>query len=275
MQRLVQNNVGEFPCMAPVAWRNLLDEPLDEGPWRVARTTLQWCAEHSLLVDASGTPVRRDWLLGKGGMAREDSPLLDPGGNDGIRLDRAAAAKLLEAQLGSRFESFDALPAHLQGLAAALAAHAAGDKKAAQKLLDQMSLSFREAVGGQPMGLDIGGAAELAARHLRSEEVLRATRFHDSYVSTWMMALLDFQSGGARAKGVVACSQFIWLRPADRTLFYALNQMGGRRPWIEAAGPWAHFRLQEAARLPVMDPDFEGMLDDITRELAEIGILGG
>ncbi len=44
----------------------------------------------------------------------------------------------------------------------------------------------------------------------------------------------------AKRKGVLASSQFIWLRPYDRTLWYALNQIGGKATWAEAAGPWAH-----------------------------------
>ena len=275
MHTLLRNNIKEFPCIAPVAARNILDEPLDKGPWRVARSTLQWCEENALLLDSNGKPVKVDWLIDPvTGMANEHSPLFDIGGNDGLTLDRKVTAALLEKQLGDRFESWDALPTHLKGLSAALMAHASGDKKAAQKLMDQMSLSFIEGMAGsRPMVLDIRGADALATQYGQSKEVVRATQLHNRFVSTWMMALLDFQCGGARAKGVVCTSQFIWLRPADRTIFYALNQMGGRRPWIEAAGPWSHFYLEESARLSIDSPDFTQTILDIESELRDIGIL--
>ena len=49
----------------------------------------------------------------------------------------------------------------------------------------------------------------------------------------------------ARQKGVLAGSQFLWLRPMDRPLWYALNQCGGRAAWAEGFAAWAHYMAEE------------------------------
>nr|WP_305910406.1 hypothetical protein [Methylomarinum sp. Ch1-1]MDP4523156.1 hypothetical protein [Methylomarinum sp. Ch1-1] len=79
MKSLMINNVHEFPCMAPVANRDLLDEPLDSGPWKVARTPLQWVAENNLLLDEHKKPVDKSLIIDSStGLANIKSPLLSP-----------------------------------------------------------------------------------------------------------------------------------------------------------------------------------------------------
>ena len=67
---------------------------------------------------------------------------------------------------------------------------------------------------------------------------------HAAYELPWFMALLY----RARQKGVLASSQFLWLRPLDRPLWYALNQCGGRAAWAEGFAPWAHYTAEEKER---------------------------
>lgn len=270
METLMQNNVKVFPCMAPVAWRKLIDEPLDAGPWRVARTPLQFAVEHGLIVDGAGELVPKDLLLNtQTGFANAKSPLLEFGKNKGVHLERAKAEAIVSRQLGQPFESFEGLPDYVKGLAAAFVAFGCGDKKGGQDMLDKMSLSFVEARGDQPMKLDTSGAAELYRRYESDPMLQHAVRNHTSYVTVWLCALLMF----ARRKGVIACSQFVWLRPVDRTLWYSLNQMGGRAGWAEALGVWAHYQLEELVRNPVSIPDLELAIDGLEQELIATGFL--
>ena len=51
----------------------------------------------------------------------------------------------------------------------------------------------------------------------------------------------------ARRKGVLANAQFLWLRPMDRPLWYALCQCGGRTAMMEGAAAWAHYMMEEQA----------------------------
>ena len=83
------------------------------------------------------------------------------------------------------------------------------------------------------------------------------------------MALL----GEARKKGVLATSQFIWLRPLDRPLWYALNQCGGRAAWTEALAAWAHFQAEEHAGKTLSAPHIDAAVESLKNSLESQGWL--
>lgn len=279
MKTLMQHNVKVIPHMAPVAWRDLDQEPVDSGPWRVGRQPLQWAVENELLVDGKGKPLKRTLFLNKVGIANLRSPLLKPDKNKEVNFDRDKALTLAKRHLGERFSGFASLPVHQQGLAAAFATFGAGDKKAAFALLDQMSLSFVEqgrnkdnpgkADPAQEMELDITGAAELFAKYGQDEELLYHTANHAIFVNTWFHALIEY----ARIKGVLECSRFIWLKPTDRLLWYVLNQVGRRSGWSESAGERAHYLAETALDQCIEDPEVTEAVNALQEALLAEGWL--
>jgi hypothetical protein len=48
----------------------------------------------------------------------------------------------------------------------------------------------------------------------------------------------------ARKKGRLMHSNFLWLKPVNRTLWYALCGQGGQSPYWEASGAWAHAEVE-------------------------------
>ena len=106
-------------------------------------------------------------------------------------------------------------------------------QKSGVSILDAMSLSYVEK--GERATCSIlqkktfqHRLKELWERHnaLLSERCLSR---HAAFELPWFMALLY----RARRKGVLANSQFLWLRPLDRPLWYALCQCGGRTAMME------------------------------------------
>ena len=79
-----------------------------------------------------------------------------------------------------------------------------------------------------------------AHKHILDEPFLKR---HAAFELPLFMAILTL----ARKKGVLASSQFLWLRPLDRSLWYALNQCGGRAAWAEGFAAWAHYAAEEKA----------------------------
>lgn len=278
MESLVQNNAQTFPCLIPVAWRSLLDEPLDKGPWRTSRQPIQFAAEHKLLI-RDGKPIDKKLLIAKTGLSNLRSKLLKPNGTKGIVVDRKRATALFSKQLGAPYSDWSVLPDYQRGLAAALMAFGHGDKHEAQELLDQMSSSFVEPGRDkknpskedpeQEFEIDIDGADELLEKYQDSEDLAHFTENHCSYVTVWFHALFEF----AHQKGVLPSSQFVWLRPTDRTLWYTLNQVGGRTAWVEAAGPWAHYLAEEVIDNTLSDPEVKEALNGFERELFKAGWL--
>jgi hypothetical protein len=92
---------------------------------------------------------------------------------------------------------------------------------------------------------------------------------HASYVNVWFTALLRL----ARRRGALPSSLWIWLRPTDRTLFYALNQLGGRAAWVEAAGVWSHYAAEERKGRPLSDPDVSSAVAGLASALRGEGWL--
>ena len=92
---------------------------------------------------------------------------------------------------------------------------------------------------------------------------LQATRLHNMHVSTWFMSLMEW----AQAAGSFHTSFFIWLRVQNPTLFWAMNQVGGECAWVQAAGPWAHYRMEIMARQPIADPCVDFAVAALEKEL--------
>ena len=77
----------------------------------------------------------------------------------------------------------------------------------------------------------------------------------------------------ARQKGVLASSQFLWLRPLDRPLWYALNQCVGRAAWAEGFAAWAHYQAEEKAGKALSEPHVQPAVASLRQSLAAQGWL--
>lgn len=54
--------------------------------------------------------------------------------------------------------------------------------------------------------------------------------------------------------GVLAPAQFVWLRGYDRSLWYALNNLGRQAFHMEAIGSMAHYRAEKQVQRPIPKP---------------------
>ena len=245
MESLLKNNAESFPCLRPVVGRGkylLSPESYDSGLWKVARTPAQFALEHGLLVNDAGEPFTPEQAL-KNGLPSTELPAWGH-----ARLDGEKALRVLTEQLGKHFEGYEGLSPCRRALAVAFLAYADGDKKDCVALLDAVSLSYREETGQAscPLLEDDDFSRKLKKQWESHSSVLneKCLSIHAAYELPWFMALLY----RARQKGVLASSQFLWLRPLDRPLWYALNQCGGRAAWAEGFAPWAHYTAEEKER---------------------------
>jgi hypothetical protein len=186
MRELVRNNVEAFPYMAPVAWREIDQEPLDEGPWRVSRQPLQFALENNLLLEVREkkkrngeiqtvkSPVVKKDVLNRWGLPHLKSPYLK--GRKKMSFDHQKAAQLMEGHLGPVFKGIETLPDYQKGLLAAFIAFGAGNKSDANDLINQMALSFVEPGRHrkdpakpdpkQQLEIDINGADDIIEKYL-------------------------------------------------------------------------------------------------------------
>ncbi len=270
MESLLKNNAESFPCLRPVVGRGkylLSPKSYDSGLWRIARTPVQFALEHGLLLDEQGEPFTPEQAL-KNGLP---STALPAWGH--ARLDEAKALAVLTKQLGKRFEGFEGLSACRRALAAAFLDYAGGNKKGCIALLDAVSLSYAEnhEQASCPL-LEEGRFVSRLKKEWDCHSSLlteKCLSIHAAYELPWFMALLY----RARQKGVLATSQFLWLRPLDRPLWYALNQCGGRAAWAEASAPWAQYLAEEKAGMLLAEPHIQPAVASLKQSLAAQGWL--
>lgn len=67
----------------------------------------------------------------------------------------------------------------------------------------------------------------------------------------------------AREDGVLANSDFIWLKPKNRTLWYILSSVGRNLPFADAAGIWSHFNYEKRVGFSLNIPKIEKAVESI------------
>ncbi|EKE01731.1 MAG: IcmP [uncultured bacterium] len=232
LKKLEQEN---WPQIKPVLDLDLVNEKLDKEPWAMALSPMAFCKKHDLLD-----------------VEKKDGKYI-------VVLRRGAAYRLLSLQLGPKWYGAESLPPHLKALFAVFAARIEGDKKNAEHLLDQFSAS---AASGK---LNIEGVEELMHKHMNAKNVSKIMSLH-GYITTMLASMLV----GARATGVLASSEFIWLKPMDRRMWYMLNSVGRPTAVAEISGAFAHWLAEKKIGLPLMVPMVEEAVNGLELAVSEM-----
>jgi intracellular multiplication protein IcmP len=215
IESLVQQEKNNWPQIAPLEKLSLLKMPLDAAPWGMALQPMQFAKINKLL--------RFEKHIHIPGRYRSNSPVA-------VSVLPGPATALFVKQLGRFWRGPEHLPIYAQALFAAFAARINHDLPAAEKLFNHIALS---AAKGSP---DFSGVAELLRKYGYTPVVLEACSHH-AYEYTVLSTMLLL----AREDGVQAVSDFLWLKPIDRPLWYMMNTTGRRTAFVEVAGPVAHW----------------------------------
>jgi intracellular multiplication protein IcmP len=244
MKDMVLLEKVNWPQITPVANLDLLKTDIDKGPWAMALTPMQFCKRHGLLHEVRRAPQE--------GMRSKEWNRID------VILKRGQANKVFVVQLGPLWPGINKVPPHVRALFSVFAARINADSKAAANLLSSISQSS----GSK---LNFGGMEELLKKHLNTplvQEVLN-TR---GYLLTVMAEMLQ----AARLDGVQASADFLWLKPIDRRLWYMLNTVGRQTPFVEVAGPFAHWKAEKEIGRKLIVPMVEEATNALEIALKEI-----
>lgn len=233
-----------WPQITPVLSLDLIGTDIDKGPWAMAMTPIQFCKRFGLIQEQRRQPTE--------GMTRKERSQIE------AVLIRGAANKVFVVQLGPVWQGVERLPPHAKALFAAFAARINNDSKNAAELLSRISAS-------SATKLDFTGTDALLKKHLQTKGVQEIVQSH-GYVLTVMAAML----AGARTDGVQASSDFLWLKPVDRRLWYMLNTVGRQTPFVEVAGPYAHWIAEKEAGRKLLVPFVEEATNALEIALKEI-----
>ncbi len=244
MNKLREEEKGNWPQITPIVSLNLVDQDVTTGPWAMAMQPMEFAKKHNLL--------KKEMLLSE--MTR-NKPLI-------YALKRGEAKRVFTMQLGNYWQSPEDLPIHTKALYAALAAKIDRNRDGSANLMQQIS---RSTMSGK---LNFSGVNELLNKHRNSETVAKVTYRH-AYVYSALGSMLE----KARSDGVFPSSEFLWLKPIDRPLWYMLNSVGRRTPHSEIGGAFAHWLAEKELGRKSMVPIVDEAVNALELAIKEIKIL--
>lgn len=206
-----------WPAIMPIIKEDLVSQDVNTGPWAMALSPMEFARKYQLLK-------KDDALL--------DNPVPGQEMTAGIR--RGDAKRVFTMQLGPYWEGFDHCSPQAYALAAVFIARINRDRDGASHILHVLDKTF---VTGKP---DFSVAKPIMKKYQNTELVQEVIQKH-AYMLTVMASLIQ----AARDDGVVPSSEFLWLKPVDRRLWYMLNCTGRQTPFSEVAGPFAHWRAEK------------------------------
>lgn len=222
MQSLRNQEATNWPEITPILRSDLIKANLDDDPWGMSVQPLAFAKKHNLLKR----------------VVIDHQPR--------VRLIKERAYSVFSNQLGRKWTNINGLKPYELALFAVCVARIGGEDKPTRDFLHQMSSS---AIGGNP---NYSGAMQLMRKHIQMKAISKAISPH-AYVLTMMASLIQL----ARTNGVLACSEFLWLKAVDRKLWYMLSCVGRQTPFPEIAGAYGHWIIEKKLRRPLKSPMVE------------------
>ncbi len=177
------------------------------------------------------------------------------------QIDKEDASRAFIKQLGAPWRGSKNLAPYKQIMLAAFCLKAARKRLEAEDLLGRLTKcwSFKH---GLKLSRDPRLLSE-ARKVLRDSSISGKTLSQinrHAYETTALLRALQF----AREEGgVLASSQFLWLRAHDRKLWYPLNNMGRQSFHMEALGAMSHFKAEKLTQRPIPVPKVDHAVQTI------------
>jgi intracellular multiplication protein IcmP len=182
--------------------------------------------------------------------------------------DREATRRAFLQQLGPRWNGIDGTPSYVQALHAAFALKGVQKREESDDFLGELALCWSPK-GGFKWTSDV--AAKVHKFNHDPEIGGKANEITSQYAYR-TTALLGVLRWARMMGGVLAPAQFLWLRAVDRSLWYALNNLGRRSFHSEGAGAMGHFMAEQSAKKPLPIPRIDTAIITLNQYLAERGM---
>ncbi len=109
----------------------------------------------------------------------------------------------------------------------------------------------------------LSNAVESSIRRYEHVEKVRSIAAKHHYNSTLLCELLEH----ARKGGIVPNASFLWLKKEDRTLWYALNNVGREAVFVEAAAITAHWQAEKMLNTKITTPMIKPAIEALQQEI--------
>lgn len=239
MSSLRTQEQENWPAISPVVKEDLVKTDIDAGPWAMAMNPMEFARKYHLL--------KKNDLLSESNI---------PGQEMTASIKKGDAKRVFTMQLGPVWEGWEHCQPHVLALAAIFVARINRDRDNAQKIADELSKSFAQGKVNYAVAFPI-------LEKYKNTPLVQETIQSHAYVYTLMASILV----KARDDGVVPSSEFLWLKPVDRRLWYMMNVVGRQTAFVEIAGAFSHWKAEKAMQRPSLTP----MIDEAIKAL-EIAI---
>lgn len=179
--------------------------------------------------------------------------------------DEEKAKKIFQKQLGDRWRGISKLPLYQRALIVAFALKVDRQREKSDALLGELSKCWSRKSG---FVIDRKTSIEINKILKNSKIIQQAIDVANchAYVNSAILGILDW----ARVRGgVLAPSQFVWLRGVDRDLWYALNSLGRKTYFSEGAGSIAHYYTEKAVGKPLVTINVDNAIQSIKDYMEE------
>lgn len=223
MHKLANQERIEWPQINPVIGLDLVNEPLNTGPWSMGKSPVDFCKENKLITIS--VEESQEFKVGAAVKFK-------------MELDEDKAEAVFVKQLGKLWRSPESLPIHQRALFAIFLARGCREPKVAAKVLRQINQSSNSK---HPYSLDFSGIDDVWRKYYNQRIIQDIVHAH-AYEFTIFIDLLLL----ARQDGVLANADFLWLKPIDRLFWYVLSSTGRQTYFVEASGTHAHFLVERS-----------------------------
>lgn len=280
--KLIDIQAQHFPASAIIKGKNLLATHPYVGPWATFTLPLDFALDNQLLWTSKRAvttldPVDERTMMPIPAFTPEQKVMPFPikrkmlPSHEYVLIHVDKANDTFAKQLGPTWQGASKLPPLERALYAVFCTQACGDQGKAWKMIEQLAFSFREGISDKqgrlttPHHADTKGVDELLKEYGDKPAVKEVRQMHAHTINV-MVATLKL----ARKKGRLMHSNFLWLKPVNRTLWYALCGQGGQSPYWEAAGPWAHAEVEalmgRKITVPLVASAVEALRELMSRE---------
>ncbi len=182
------------------------------------------------------------------------------------KIDEEAAEEAFVKQLGKRWKGPNNLDDYKQILLAACCLKAARKRSEADDMLGRMSKCW-SLKSGLKLSKD-RGLLKWARKVLKDKDLAGKTLAQINQHAFETTALMKALAFAREEGGVLAPSQFLWLRSYDRVLWYPLNNMGRQSFHMEALGAMSHYKAEKLTQRPIPVPKVKDAVSTIVEYMS-------
>lgn len=235
MDTLAKSQLPAWPWLAPVINKDILNAPLDKGPYAMGMTELEFCNRYKLFENVNS-----------------------------LNINEAKTQKLFSSQMGRLWDGEGALEWHERALYACFIAQICGGREATLDALADLTKKMAHNIE------DTKKTDILLDKYKDDPRVKKIVGGH-AYVTTVLSATLE----AARLEyGKIPPLMFIWLRTYDRPLWYLLQSIGRNTPFTEAAGVYSHYSAELVAGRAIELPFVKNAVTGLKWELSKVKVKG-